>query len=75
MPCHGESTGGGGGPGGAEPGAGATGSAYRRIGGLRKEPVDAGGSGMEKVTFNRVALHDGKLADVNKDVQIQPATE
>jgi hypothetical protein len=30
---------------------------------------------MEKVTFNRVALHDGKLADVNKDVQIQPATE
>jgi len=30
---------------------------------------------VEKVTFNRVALHDGKLADVNKDVQIQPATE
>jgi len=28
-----------------------------------------------KVSFNRVVLEGGKLGDVNKDVQIQPATK
>jgi hypothetical protein len=28
-----------------------------------------------KVSFSRVVLAGGKLADVNKEVQIQPATK